>query len=293
MGKGTTFALGAAATVALMTAAIGVGRAQFERRVDAEISTLLTVGETTEPHIVSEDDLAGLPDPVQRWLRWARIVGKPYPATVLLKQEGRFRRAEGANWMPFRAEEYFTTDPPGFVWKTMMQMFPLVSIDGRDRYVDGRGSIQMRVLGLIPVADAAGPEIDQGSLLRYLNETMWFPAATLGPYISWEAIDANSARATMSYGGVTASATFFIDDEGKPIDMVAERQDLTHGRREIWSTPISDYGEFAGVRMPVAGQGVWRYEGGDFPYIEVRITELAYDQLSSLERHMSGRSRTQ
>ena len=67
-----------------------------------------------------------------------------------------------------------------------------------DRYVDGRGSIEMRLLGLMPVANARGERLDQGALLRYLNETMWFPAAVLSPYIAWEGIDATSARATMT-----------------------------------------------------------------------------------------------
>jgi hypothetical protein len=224
-----------------------------------------------------EDDLRALPEPVQRWLRWAQVVGKPIPATVRLTQEGRFRQAEGQPWMPFTAEEHFTTDPPGFVWKTTMRMAPGIAIVGRDAYVAGRGSIDMRLLGLIPVAQASGSALDQGALLRYLNETMWFPAAALSPLITWEPVDAHAARATMLYGDVAGEATFFFDDAGRPIDMIAERQDLACGRLETWSTPLHDYGEFQGVRVPVAGRGVWRYASGDFDYIELRITGLAFD----------------
>ena len=93
--------------------------------------------------VVTEDDLAGLPEPVQRWLRWAEVVGKPYPATVRVTQVGRFRQSQSGAWMPFTAEEVFTTEPPAFLWKTTMEMLPMVSIVGRDRYVDGRGSIQI------------------------------------------------------------------------------------------------------------------------------------------------------
>ena len=225
--------------------------------------------------------LTALPEPVRRWLRWAQVIGKEYPATVRLKQEGRFRQAEGGNWMPFTAEEYFTTEPPAFVWKTRMQMFPFVSIIGRDRYLDGRGSIDMRLLGLVPVANASGSAMDQGALLRYLNETMWFPAAALSPYITWQAIDDSSAMATMSYAGVTASATFIFDAQGRPGDMIAERQDLAHGRLETWSTPMRAYDEFQGVRIPSEGVGVWKYESGDFPYIELRITEIEYNEPSA------------
>jgi hypothetical protein len=103
---------------------------------------------------------------------------------------------------------------------------------------------------------------------------MWFPAAALSSYITWDAIDATSARATISDGGVMAAATFVFDEQGRPVDMVAERQDLARGRLETWATPLSAYGEFAGVRVPAEGTALWRYDTGDFPYIEVRITGL-------------------
>jgi hypothetical protein len=268
---------GGVAIILLAVAAVAIGRALFERRIDEEVVALLAASGASEPEVVTEDDLRALPEPVQRWLGWAQIVGKPIPATVRLTQEGRFRQGEGQPWMPFTAEEVFTTDPPGFVWKTTMRMAPGLAIVGRDAYVAGRGSIEMRLLGLIPVAQASGSELDQGALLRYLNETLWFPAAALSPFITWEPVDAHAARATMRFEGATATATFFFDDAGRPVDMVAERQDLARGRLETWSTPLHEYSEFEGVRIPVDGQGVWRYDTGDFAYIDLRITGLELD----------------
>jgi hypothetical protein len=274
MGKRGRVAI---ALLTVLVAAAVVGRVTFERRISREIEEFLRASAEGAPAVVTAADLTGLPEPVQRWLRWAQVVGREVPATVRLTQEGRFRQSEGAAWMPFTAEEYFTTSPPGFIWKTSMAMLPGVSIIGRDRYVDGRGSIEMRALGLVPVANASGPAMDQGALLRYLNEMLWFPQAALSSAITWEPVGATSAKATMTYAGVTTSAIFVFDEEGKPVDMVAERQDLARGRLETWSTPMSAYGEFEGVRIPVAGRGVWRYDTGDFPYIELRITALEYD----------------
>ena len=56
---------------------------------------------------------------------------------------GQFRLGEDKGWMPFQAEEYYTTDPPGFIWTVSMEMAPLVSIIGRDRYVDGKGGVSL------------------------------------------------------------------------------------------------------------------------------------------------------
>jgi hypothetical protein len=214
---------------------------------------------------------------VQRWLRYSGVVGKPIPTAVRLRQEGELRLGD-RGWVPFTAEEYYTTDPPGFVWSVRLEMAPLVAVVGRDAYVAGRGSMDMRLLGLFPVARDRGPDMDRGDLLRYLNEIMWFPAGVLSPYITWDAIDASSARATMSYAGVSAPATFFFDEQGRLSNMVADRVDRHDGRVNSWSTPITDYGEFGGVWVPVAGEAVYARESGDFPYIRVRVTALEYDR---------------
>jgi hypothetical protein len=156
-------------------------------------------------------------------------------------------------------------------------MAPLLTIRGRDRYVTGQGDIEMRLLGLIPVARKSGGELDRGAMLRYLNETMWFPAATLSPYITWKGIDANSAEATMTYGGVTASATFVFDGQGKLVTMTALRPNDAKGQVLPWATPISGYGEFAGMRVPSAGEAIWTYDTGDFSYIRLRVTDIVYN----------------
>jgi len=67
-----------------------------------------------------------LPEPVRRWLRYSQVVGAQRPAMARLRQDGDFR-LEGMGWMPFRAEQYFTTNPPGFLWKASFRMAPLAS----------------------------------------------------------------------------------------------------------------------------------------------------------------------
>lgn len=272
--------VGILAGVAVVAAlAVVMGRVIFDRRISGEIDELLARSRDARPAVVTEADLAGLPEPVQRWLRYSQVVGRERPVTVRLKQTGQFRMGEERGWMPFTAEEYFTTDPPGFVWVATFKMAPLLYIAGRDRYADGMGSINMRLLSLIPVADKSGGGLNQGALLRYLNEMMWFPAAALSPYITWEAIDAKSARATMSYAGMTASGTFVFDEQGRLTDMTAERYNDAKGRLLPWSTPIAGYGEFGGVRVPIEGEGKWKYESGDFTYIRLKITDVKYTGL--------------
>jgi hypothetical protein len=176
--------------------------------------------------------------------------------------------------MPFSAEEVYTTDPPGYIWRPVIHAGPLITIEGRDRYFDGGASMDMRLLSIFPVARSSGSELVQGALLRFLNEIMWFPAAALSWYIDWDPIDDMSSRATIRWAGKSASATFLFDPEGRLVTMNADRYNDQLGRLAPWSTPIDAYGEIEGVRVPVSGTGVWRYEDGDFPYIKLRVTTI-------------------
>ena len=278
MSKRLKTVVSAAIALAVVVAAsASVTRILFEGRIAREVDDLFAETNVAQSSVITEADLAHLTEPVQRWLHYAQIVGTERLVAVRLKQEGEFRLGEDRGWMPFTAEQYFTVDPPGFIWSARFDMAPGVTIIGRDRYVDGKGDIEMRLLGAIPVADTKGGLLNQGAMLRYLGETVWFPAAALSPYINWDAIDATSARATMSYGGVTASALFVFDEQGRPVSVSADRNNDSTGKQEHWSAPQYSYGLFRGVHVPITGDGIWHYDTGDFSYIHWRITEIEYN----------------
>ncbi|NOX87897.1 MAG: hypothetical protein GXO77_02645 [Calditrichaeota bacterium] len=229
--------------------------------------------------VIKSEDIAGLPEPVRRWLKYSNIIGKERIRVVRLKQKGFFRTGPDKKWMPFDAREYYTTDPPAFIWSATVRMAPLVPLKVRDKYAEGKGKMQVKLLGLFSVVDETGDEIDQGAMVRYLNEMMWFPSAALNDYIKWEPVDDNSAKATMSYQGVTASAIFYFDEEGKVTNMIAERamyEDNAFVFKK-WSTPITEHGELNGIRIPVKGEGVWLLESGDFSYIRLEVTDIEYN----------------
>lgn len=267
-----------------LTAALVVGaRIAFERRMAREIDALLADARPPNTRTIAEGDLERLPVPVQRWLRYSKVVGTTLPTTVRLRQNGAFQM-EGRGWMPFSAEQYFTINPPGFFWKATFRMMPLVSVAGRDQYRAGQGSIEMRVLSLMPVAKTSGGGLNQGALLRFLGEVQWFPAAALADYITWEAVDAHTARATMTYGRVTASMMFRFDAEGRLIESTAIRYNDSRRRNESWINRNDSDQAFNGIRVPASGEARWEYESGPYPYIRWRITSIERDRPSRFER---------
>ena len=256
-----------------------LGDRTFSRLVQTDVQALLGHASTGDARTVTEELLTGLPAPVRRYLTWTGIIGKPLIHTVYLRQHGKIRPGKGQLWLPLDAEEYYAVQPPGFVWDALLHLGPLPVGRARDMYQRGRGSMLIKAASLVTVANASGEAMDQGSMLRYLNEMMWFPTALLGNNVSFEAVDDTSARVTLTDHGRTATATLRFDEEGRLIEFVAKRSAMASSgsRLATWSVPVIEYGEVEGLRLPVRVKAVWKLADGDLDYIDVRITQLQYE----------------
>ena len=231
------------------------------------------------PRLVTSEMLQDLPEPVRRYLVYTGVVGKPWIDTVYLKQTGRFRQGVDRPWMPMIAEEFYTTDPPTLTWNARFKVAGLPLLRGRDRYESGQGHMFGKLVGLFTIFDVRGEELDQATMIRYLNEIMWFPTAFLGGNISWEGIDDHSAQVTFHDGGKSVSGRMIFDDVGRLTNFTTMRYREITGEFSLdpWSTPMTGYGERAGLNLPVRGQAVWNLPSGDLPYAELEITHIEYN----------------
>lgn len=234
----------------------------------------------SDERLVTAEMLQELPGPVQRYMAYTGVVGRPWIDTVRLTQTGRFRLGRDRPWMPMRAVQSYTTDPPGFIWKARFKMAGLWLLSAQDRYKEGHGHMFGKVAGLFTVFDARGEKLDQGTRLRYLSEMIWFPTAFLGENISWQGVDDHSAEVTFTDGGESVTARMDFDDTGRPVNFVTHRYREIDGDYSLdpWSTPIEGYGERAGLNLPVRGQAVWNLPSGDLPYWDGEITEVEYNR---------------
>lgn len=46
---------------------------------------------------------------------------------------------------------------------------------------------------------------------------------------------------------------------------------------ETWSTPITGYGEYEGLNLPVKAKAIWKLKEGDLEYIDIIVTDLEYN----------------
>jgi len=266
----------------VLTAAIVIQIASrnFKNTFKQNVVKLFGSQSKKERRVITEEDIRHLPEPVQRYLRYTGIIGRQHVAFVRLKQTGAMQPKPDGKWFPLKAEEYYTVDNPGFVWRGCMAVAPLISATAQDMYLNGQGNMHVKLLSAITLVNAKGKEMDEASLMRFFNEMQWFPSSLVSDNVKWEAIDASSARSTLTDRGMSVSAVFCFDSEGKIINFIAERGRSTDGgklARTKWSTPISEYRTYSnGLRLPSKGEAVWHLDSGQYAYIKLEITDIEY-----------------
>jgi hypothetical protein len=221
-----------------------------------------------------------LPEPVRRYLQYAIGDGAQAIRTVRMQHGGHFRTKPDQRWLAIKGQQYFTAAQPGFVWKASIRPVPFLWIDARDCLLEGRGNMLVKLASLFPIADASGPEIDQGSTLRWLAECCWFPYGFVSSFVEWTPIDARSSRAAVRSAGLPVSAILEVDDEGRLVGLSAERyRDIGGGKAVAtpWRGHYSDYRTFDGFRVPSFVDVGWLLEDREFSYARFRIQTIEYN----------------
>ena len=228
---------------------------------------------------VTKDMLANLPVPVQRYMSFTGVLGKPWINSVVLKQVGTFRQGLDRPWMPMIAKQIYTISPSSFVWDARFKFMNMPLLRARDEYRLGQGRMYGKLAAIFTIFDIQGEKLDQGAMIRYLSEMIWFPTAFLGENITWQAVDSHSSDVQFVDAGKRVSGRLFFDDVGRPTNFTAKRYREIDGdfSLDAWSTPITGYGKLAGLNLPIKGQAVWNLQSGDLMYVDLEIKEIKYN----------------
>lgn len=264
--------------ILLVLIVFAAGRFEFNRMVKKEVDNLVS-SSSGDNTIISKEEIAILPEIIKTWLRKSDVIGRAMPTSVHIKQRGSMRTTPYGEWMPFDAEQYFTIDPPGFVWNATIHTDKFIDIVGRDKFENGKGNMLIKAASLIPIANSTGKEIDEGTMIRYMAEIIWFPHSAVSDYLDWEEIDSTHARVTMSYNDMTVSGIYTFNKDGFPIGFEAQRYGEFEGKfyKEKWLVTTTHYGYFEGMPVANASEVTWKLKGGDFTWLRLVISDVQYN----------------
>ncbi|WP_335872660.1 DUF6920 family protein [Bacillus sp. 2205SS5-2] len=268
-------------TIVVIAIIIGVAMWNFNRQVSKEINLILSEGNASGKVIITWQMLESLPPQVQLWLTTSGVVGKENIQSVYFKQKGVMKlKPDQKKWSDAEAEQYITTDKPAFIWKVDMGVVPLVNTSGRDLFVDGNGHMLIKIASLVPVVDIThNAKLNQSTLQRYLLEIPWYPTAALSSYITWESIDRYSAKATMTYKGVSGSAIYHFTEYGDLEKVSALRYKDTDDNAKL----IECIGEVRGstivdgIKIPTKLHVSWVLEEGKFVWYKLELFDIEFN----------------
>ena len=252
-------------------------RAQFRHDIAASLDRPATSSRVTEA------DLSPLPDPVQRYLRAVGVVGQPRVHNYRLRFRGRIRSAPDKRWMPFEAEQQsFAGDHSSRFFLMRARMFGL-PVEAFHRLVDGHARMRVRLLGIIPMVDAAGDVLDRSEAVTLFNDMcLLAPATLLDSRIVWEPVDATTARAHFVNRAQMISATLLFSPDGLLTNFISDDRSRASadGKRFTclrFSTPVRDYRDFGSVRLASHGAARWLLPEGEFTYGEFELLSVTYN----------------
>ena len=264
--------------VGVVGTVVSANGVRFGRRVAQEARELGAASRNPPP--VTPAQLAGLPRPVQRYLAKAIAPGARAVRLARLRHGGTFRPSLNGSWLPIRGEQHFSADPPGFVWWGRVRIAPGLWIDARDRSAGGVGNMLVSAASTFTLANATGPELDQGALHRLLGELVWLPTAFLDSrYVRWSPIDDHAASATLQVNGRTVSGEFRFGADDLPTTFTADRyRDVGGGRSQL--TPfvgtVSDFRPVDGLLVPHRVVGAWVVEGRPAEYVDFWVQQVEF-----------------
>jgi Family of unknown function (DUF6544) len=212
-----------------------------------------------------------LPEPARRWLSHAIAPGTPLWSSAELTMHGRIKLGR---WRPFTARQVLSP-PDGYTWAATARLAGL-PVTGYDRLSSGAGEMRWRLLRLIPVLTAAGPDITRSAYGRMAGEIALIPTAFR--QAAWtRGEQASTAVATWRFGGDTESAELWVDRSGRLTEIRVNRWGNPGGvpfGRYPFGVRVEAEDRFGGITIPsVLRAGWWwateRQHEGEFFRAEI------------------------
>jgi hypothetical protein len=251
-------------------------RVQFERDISSGLARPLQAG------VVTEVDLAPLPEPVRHYLSATGVVGRPRVLNYRVHFRGRIRSGPESRWMPFEAEQQRFADEPARLFLMHARMFGL-PVEVFHRRTGGHATMQVKIMGALPMVDARGEVMDRSEAVTLFNDMcLLAPGTLLDPRIAWEPVDARTARAHFTDGAQTISATLLFGGDGLLTNFISDDRSRSSpdGKtftRLRFSTPARDYRDFGAARLASYGEARWTLLEGEFTYGEFEILSVTYN----------------
>lgn len=225
--------------------------------------------------------MAHLPDIVKKYLQVTGFAAGEKIRNFRLTWDGALRSDANSPWMSatMHQENFFHNYARDFYLTAFMKGLP-VSV--WHSYHNQAATMQVKILSLFSVVDLSGENLTKTETVTLFNDMcLMAPGALIDKRIRWRVIDALRVEATLTNGAYKIKAELVFNDRGELTNFISDdRSYLTPKnllRPERWSTPVSDYKDFSGKRLPSRGEAIWHLKEGAYAYGKFKLLNIEYN----------------
>jgi hypothetical protein len=249
--------------------------AEYQRQLRLETAS----DETRTQPVVTEEGIANLPAPVQRYLRMNGSIGKPRANSVHAVFDAEMFQKQGQAGMRGQAEQYDRIESPKRLFFMQTTMYGL-SVNVLHDYKGTAATMRVRLASLYNIVNLVGREdLAKTETVTLLDDLCFFmPSWLTDDRLTWQPINDESTKVAFTNGPHRVTATLHFNAQNELVNFVSEDrgalQDDGSLRVVRWSTPMHTYKDFNGRRYATAGEAVWHYPEGDFVYGRMTLTKM-------------------
>ena len=231
--------------------------------------------------VLSKQETAHLPVCVQKYLDYTGAIGKSKPQNVCIEFDADMYRKPGDKPMKAYSIQYnfYGKYTRLFLMKASKMGIPFRALH---IYKNEQAIFQVKVAELFKVVNISGEILTKAETVTLLNDMCIFaPGSLIDNRLTWNVIDSVSTKVTLSNGKYVVSAMLYFNEAGELINFVSDDrsalQDDGTIKQARWTTPVSDYQEFEGRKIPTVGKAIWNYPEGDFTYGVFKLRSIKYN----------------
>ncbi len=257
------------------------GLVLIDRRCRHDFETLAREHVPSGGHdsaLVTEADLATLPEAAARYLRKAGALGHPRVRSAHVLHGGNLRPGTRRPFMPIQGEYTYGVEPPAFFWYGKLSLAPGLSLVALDAYEKGHGTRRVKALSLLTIADDHSHELDVSAFARCAAELSLLPSFLLEKErVRFLESGSESVRYRVTDGGLSTSVELFLHPDGAFNRVeVARYHENRDGKTalERYALRGSNPKQFGWLTLPAKLDGYWNLPEGELHDLAIVIQSV-------------------
>jgi hypothetical protein len=265
----------------LIMTIIGFFQIKFKNEYKNEVKIGLEESKNLQKTLLNEAEIAYLPAPVQKYIRYTGCIDKPIVNNFRVDFVGKIRDHAKPVWMQLTSEQYNFIKTPTrlFYLDATMKGLP---VGGFHSFKNGKAYMDIRLLSIFKVEYQSGAVMDTSETVTFFNDMcVMAPGALTDKRIEWLEVVGNRVKASFSNNGITISAWLYFNEKGEMVNFTSEDRSALGENGEIiklkWSTPLRDYKPINGYKLASYAETIYTYPDGDFTYATFTLKNIGYN----------------